>query len=138
MEPNPYESPKASLVTEQGVVNSPIAAKKPAKKPKYRMKSERLMRQAIMCFLGGLFITIGTYIFSSEMGCGLYILAWGPILFGPGLFLRGLSIKGTPSDEIELYNPSLTKPDDGKCPSCKTTFTSKQDYCKACGRYLRI
>jgi hypothetical protein len=104
---------------------------------KGRPKSQRLMRQGLMYFFGGLVVTIATLVLSGGGSGGPYILAWGPVLFGPVIFFRGLMLKGSPEDVLEIDEPEPINHADGKCPSCRTEYTIPQDYCKLCGRYLK-
>ena len=101
-------------------------------------KSQRLKSQGLWTLVGGLAITIATQVLAENGGGGIYILAWGPVLFGPVLFFRGVMLQGTPEDVIEIDEPEPILSDSNKCPSCGTTFSSNQDYCKFCGRYLKL
>jgi hypothetical protein len=40
--------------------------------------------------LGGILVTVVTYVIAEEQGGGRYIVAWGAMLFGGLQFLRGL------------------------------------------------
>ncbi len=44
---------------------------------------------ALFC-IGGIVATIVTYAIASESGGGMYIIAWGPAIFGGIQFFRGL------------------------------------------------
>ena len=38
--------------------------------------------------VGGLALTVFTYLFSSRIGGGTYVVAWGPIVFGAYRLMR--------------------------------------------------
>jgi hypothetical protein len=102
-----------------------------------QMRSDKLMRRGMWIFVGGMTLTIGTYSCASNGGGGPFLLAWGPIVFGVVEFFRGLFMKNTSSDVAEVEQEEAPAVIDGKCPSCKTPFSTEKEYCGFCGRYLR-
>ena len=103
---------------------------------KSRTKSQSDLWNGAFWCVGGLALTIGTYVLADDMGGG-YLVAWGPVVYGLYLFIKG-SI-GVLSGDSELDPASIeqeTTTSVGKCPSCKSTNDIHRKYCKTCGRAL--
>jgi len=101
-------------------------------------RSKRLKQRGFYLFLGGLALTFGTLILANSGGGGIYLVAWGPVLFGPVVYLRGVMIEGTAADITEADEPAPINPALNKCPTCNANFSAELTYCKVCGRYLKL
>ena len=104
---------------------------------KTRTKSQTDLRRGVVWFFGGLVVTILTYIFATNGGGGPYLVAWGPVVFGLFMLLKGLIGVLSGDSEIDPVTEEHEPPTPTeKCPSCKTTISGNRQYCQTCGRYL--
>jgi len=90
-----------------------------------------------MWFFGGLVVTILTYSFASNGGGGPYVVAWGPVVVGLFLLLKGLiGVLAGDSEVAPVTEEMEATTLAGKCPSCKTRITFELKNCPTCGRHL--
>lgn len=71
--------------TEPLYRESPARAEVTASPPGRRLDDKGV---GVALIVGGLALTVFTYLFSSRIGGGTYLVAWGPIAFGAYRLLR--------------------------------------------------
>ncbi|WP_243384892.1 hypothetical protein [Geothrix alkalitolerans] len=104
---------------------------------KVRTKSQVELRRGAAWFFGGLAVTILTYTFATNGGGGPYMVAWGPVVFGLFLLLKGLiGVLSGDSELAPVLEEQTPASPDGKCPSCNSMNPPKRQYCQTCGRYM--
>ncbi|MBA4186773.1 MAG: hypothetical protein C0467_02020 [Planctomycetaceae bacterium] len=89
--------------------------------------------------LGGTLITAITYLAAEAQGEGVYIIAWGPMLFGGIQFLRGLFGGSLRSQKVKEESCvacgfSPVEPNARRCPRCNARDPNPHIFSRYIGR----
>lgn len=102
---------------------------------KYTLESTHQMRKGLLFFCAGLAVTITTYLLASAGEGRMYLIAWGPMAFGPLYFIHGLCLRLTGHDTVRAERTKAPTYD--RCPACGASCRKGQSYCQVCGRFLK-
>jgi hypothetical protein len=84
-----FDGEPLDQIGANGSAEAPIT-EEPEFFPSARAMARRNMREGGIWFIGGIIVTGFTYAGASGPRGGVYVVAWGAILFGGIRFLRGL------------------------------------------------
>lgn len=75
-------------------------------------------------------------VLAANGGGGVFVVAYGPVIFGLVQWIRGANLEGTDKDFDEEDEPDGPIPQNGKCPSCNQSVSTTMSHCGTCGRDL--